>query len=75
MQDTATLEKCVTMIKVHILYMLKDKGDISFLDFYMLCKCVCIFFFFWGQFYGLFIYLFIFYVVYCYDIKFNVEAY
>ena len=77
MQDTATLEKCLVTIKVHILCLLKDRGV---WDFYMLWKSVCvylyIFFFFLGVnflvfFYCLFIYIFI---VYCHDIKFNVEA-
>ena len=85
MQDTATLEKCLVTIKVHILFFLKDKGV---WDFYMLWKCVCVYLYISFIFFGesifwsffivcLYIYIYIYiylYIVYCYDIKFNVEA-
>ena len=80
MQDTATLEKCLVTIKVHILCLLKDRGV---WDFYMLWKSVCVYlyiffiYFFWESiFWSFFIvclYIYIF-IVYCHDIKFNAEA-
>ena len=88
MQDTTTLEKCLVTIKVHILCLLKDRGVWDFYMLWKsVCVYLYIsFFFFLGVnflvfFCCLFIYIYIYiciyvylFIVYCHDIKFNVEA-